>query len=62
MDTLRTMPPLAAPGHLDMGHRVIVLPGAKRMKFITSSKKPLHHYGIGCCRIGIVLAKELHQS
>ena len=56
------MPALGAPGHLDVGQGVIVLPGAKRMELVSSAQQSLHHDGVGRRGVGIILSEELHQS
>ena len=62
MNTLRTVPALAAPSHFHVSHRVIVLPGAQRVELVAGAEQPLHHDGIGRGGVGVVLAQELHQS
>ena len=62
MNTLRTVPALAAASNLHGGQRVIVFPRAKRMKLVAGAEKPLHHDGVGRGGVGVVLAQELHQS
>ena len=62
VDALRTVPALAAPGHLDVGQGVIVLAGAQRMELISRAQQSLHHDGIGRRGVGGVLSQELHQS
>ena len=62
MNTLRTVPALAAPCHLHVSHRVIVLARAQRVQLVAGAEQPLHHDGIGRGGVGVVLAQELHQS
>lgn len=62
MNTLGTVPPLAAASNLHPGQGIVVLPGAERVELVASAEQPLHHDGVGRGRVGVVLAQELHQS
>ena len=62
MNTLWTVPALAAASNLHRGQGIIVLSGAQRVKLVAGSEQPLHHDGVGRGRVGVVLAQELHQS
>ena len=62
MNTVGTVPPLAAASHLDSGQGIVVLPGAQGVKLVPGPEEPLHHDGVGRGRVGGVLAQELHQS
>ena len=62
MDTLRTVPALAASSHLNVCHGVIVFARTQGMELIARAQEPLHHDGVGRGGVGVVLAKELHQA
>ena len=62
MDTLGTMPTLAAPSHLYVCHGIIVFTGTQGVEFVPRSEQPLHHDGVGGGGVCVVLAKELHQT
>ena len=62
MNTLGTVPPLAAASNLHPGQGIVVLPGAQGVKLVPGPEEPLHHDGVGRGRVGVVLAQELHQS
>ena len=62
VDTGGAVPALAAPGHLHVRHRVIVLPRAQRVELVASAEEPLHHDGIGRGGVGVVLSEELHEA
>ena len=62
MNTLGTVPPLAAASNLHPGQGIVVLPGAQGVKLVAGAEQPLHHDGVGRGGVGVVLTEELHQS